>query len=277
MEITTASNTTGTSLPLAPSLPEVERRSASLEEAEFRESSDKMVFEGRAAVFNEWAKIGSFEERVMRGAFRKAINRGTDVVFALNHNLDFTMARTTVEEGPGSLVLSESGKGLEVYAELAPTSTARDLKVLVESRVINEMSFSWPRGATVDEWNTDYTKRSISEFTDLIDVSPVVGPAYAGTSASMRDLWGALRDQIHRDSSIPGEERAKLEGLLAQYDPSTLYPGELHRQAEGPEQAETAPEIETEEETDSEPSLGRHSLAAVERRLIDIRLKGALR
>jgi len=274
---TTVTTTSNISSTLAPALPEVERRSASLEQAEFRESSDKMVFEGRAAVFNEWAKIGSFEERIMRGAFHKAINRGTDVVFALNHNLDFTMARSTVEEGPGSLVLSESGKGLEVYAELAPTSTARDLKVLVEARVINEMSFSWPRGASVDEWSADYTKRSISEFTDLIDVSPVVGPAYAGTSASMRDLVGALADQIHRDSSIPGEEREKLEGLLAQYDPSTLYPGELHRQAEGQEQAGTAPEDETEEETDRDDSLGRQALAAVERRLIDIRLKGALR
>jgi len=273
---TTGSNTTN-SLTLVPVLPEVERRSASLEQAEFRESSDKMVFEGRAAVFNEVAKIGSFEEQIMRGAFRKAINRGVDVVFALNHNLDFTMARSTVEEGPGSLVLSESGKGLEVYAELAPTSASRDLKVLIDTGVINEMSFSWPRGATVDEWNTDYTKRSISEFTDLIDVSPVVGPAYAGTQASMRDLANALAEQIHRDPAIPDEERSKLEGLLAQYDPSTLYPGELHRQANGPEQAETAPEITTEEETDSDPSLGRRRLAAVEWRLIDIRLKGALR
>jgi len=196
----------------APILDEVERRSVELSKVEFRESSDKLTFEGRAAVFDEWAQIGDFRERIKRGAFRRAIDSGVDVVFALNHNYDFTMARTSVPEGPGMLQLEESTRGLEAYAELAPTSAARDLKALVDTRVISQMSFAWPRGSVTDEWNDDFSERSISEFSDLIDVSPVVHPAYAGTQASMRDFVSALTEKIRRVA--PAEDEERLTALL---------------------------------------------------------------
>src|SRR6478609_6988570 len=86
----------------APSLPEVERRHVELTKAEFREQSDKMIFEGRAAVFNEWTQIGGpagFREQIKRGAFRKAISGGEKTVLALNHNHDLAMASTHVREG----------------------------------------------------------------------------------------------------------------------------------------------------------------------------------
>jgi uncharacterized protein len=246
-----------------PSLPEVERRSVGIVQAEFRESSDKMIFEGRAAVFDEWARIGDFSETIKRGAFRRAIDRGIDTVFALNHNYDFTMARTSVSEGPGMLQLEESNRGLETYAELAPTSAARDLKVLVESRVISQMSFAWPRGATTDEWNDDYTERSITEFTDLIDVSPVVHPAYAGTQASMRDYMSALAERIRRVA--PAEEEQRLIALLelALSDRSE----ELDVLADSQERDVVAeePVAETEEVDDPEGQPWR--LAARRRRL----------
>ena len=199
-------------MPNSPALPDVERRSVGIAQAEFRESSDKMVFQGRAAVFDEWAQIGPFRETIKRGSFKGVISRGVDTVFALNHNYDWVMARSSVKDGPGMLQLEESPKGLETYAELAPTSAARDLKVLVESRVITKMSFSWPRGAVVDQWNDDYDERSISEFTDLIDVGPVVHPAYAGTQASMRDMVSALAEKIRRVA--PAEDEERLAALL---------------------------------------------------------------
>jgi HK97 family phage prohead protease len=184
------------------------------------------------------------------------------VVFALNHNYDFTMARTSVEDGPGMLVLEESPKGLETYAELAPTSAARDLKVLIESRVIGQMSFSWPRGALKDDWNDDFTERSISEFTDLIDVSPVVHPAYAGTQASMRDLVSALTDKIRRVA--PAEEErltALLELALSNRSE------ELVVRADGPEPDDVAEEAVAGTGKADEPVGQPYRLAARKRRL----------
>lgn len=245
-----------------PLLDEIERRAVDLTKVEFRESSDKFTFEGRAAVFNEWAQIGDFRERVMRGSFKRVIDRGEDVVFALNHNYDFTMARTTVPDGPGMLRLEESPKGLETYAELAPTSTARDLKTLVDSRVIHQMSFAWPRGAVVDDWNDEFTERSISEFSSLIDVSPVVHPAYAGTQATMRDLVSALTEKIRRVA--PAEEE-RLEALLELALSNRSE--ELVVVAEGQELDDAAEEAVAGTEEADEPVGQPWRLAARKRRL----------
>lgn len=246
-----------------PVLPEVERRAVDLSRVEFRESSDKMIFEGRAAVFGEWAKIGDFRETVMRGSFKDVISRDVDVVFALNHNYDFTMARTSVKEGPGMLSLEESPRGLETYAELPPTSAARDLKVLVESRVISQMSFSWPRGAVQDTWNDDFTERSIERFSDLIDVGPVVHPAYTGTQASMRDMMTALTEKIRRVAPAEDEERLAALLELALSDRAE----ELVVRAESQEPDEVAEEAVAETEGLDDTVGVPYRLAARKRRL----------
>ncbi len=190
--------------PRLPSLPAVERRSVELTKAEFREQSDKMIFEGRAAVFGEKAEIGGlFVEQIQRGAFRKSDM--SEAVFALNHNYDLVMARSSVKEGPGMLELEEGTRGLDVYAELAPTQTSRDTRELVQARVITQMSFAWPAGATVDNWSDDYTERTITEFKKVLDVSPVVFPAYAGTQASTRSLMDALAESLWPE--MPAEQR----------------------------------------------------------------------
>lgn len=269
MEVSTTYPTTATSTTAnvivrrTPSLPDVERRAVEISRVEFRERSDKLIFEGRAAVFDEWAQIGDFRETIKRGAFRRALDAGADVVFALNHNYDFTMARTSVPEGPGMLQLEESTRGLDAYAELAPTSAARDLKALVEARVIREMSFAWPRGAVTDDWNDDFTERSISEFADLIDVSPVVHPAYAGTQASMRDYALALTERIRRVAPAEDEERLVALLELALSDRSE----ELVVRADSQEPDEVADATVAETEEVDRPEGRPWRLAARRRRL----------
>jgi HK97 family phage prohead protease len=213
-----------------------EERAATLANIEVRKSdnSDALNFQGRAAVFDEWTEIndpfGSFSERVQRGAFRKVLSDGADVRFlGLNHDPNTVMARTAA----GTMKLKESAKGLEVDAELAPTQGARDLAALLNRGDVSQMSFGFRVGKDIWEYDevNDTAKRTIVEFSDLFDVSPVTFPAYQGTTAAMRacgvELVSArgeideerllsLSLKIFRgDQSATESERAAIDGVFA--------------------------------------------------------------
>jgi HK97 family phage prohead protease len=216
----------------------LERRQAAFDTVEFRDDGDKLVFTGHAAVFDRLSEdLGGFRERVQRGAFRKVLDAKTlDVRFLFNHNPDLVLARSTVVGGEGSVELREDPKGLRVYAELVPTSTAKDLRMLVKSGVVSQMSFGFrihPDGKDVWQEEDGELIRTIVSFGELFDVSPVTYPAYPQTDASMRStvcgveiltVEGAVLEQhlrdlawkIHRgqqDATV--EERAAIDAAFA--------------------------------------------------------------
>jgi HK97 family phage prohead protease len=207
-------------------LPTVERRSAPVDDFEVTESGDELIFEGHAAVFDRVSDdLGGFREQIKRGAFRSALAPGHDVEFlGLDHDDRTPMARSTVKDGPGSLVLREDTTGLAVRANLVPTTAALDMRQLVKHRVVTDMSFGFnmPRsegGGFIElgeksagqKWSQHpdgYILRTISRFEKLLDVTPASRKrAYAGTSASMRsracgvDLVDAAGD-VHRDELV---------------------------------------------------------------------------
>lgn len=214
-----------------------EERAAALANIEVRKADDEsgeLRFGGRAAVFDEWTEIndlfGSFSERIQRGAFRKVLADGADVRFlGLNHDPNMIMARTAA----GTMRLKESAKGLEVDADLAPTQGARDLATLLDRGDVSQMSFGFRVGKDVWEYDeeNDTAHRTIVEFSDLFDVSPVTFPAYEGTSAGMRacgiEIVNARGDideerlmhlalKIFRgDQAATDSERAAIDGVFA--------------------------------------------------------------
>jgi len=221
-----------------PLVPEgaVERREAAFDAVEVRDEGGKMQFVGHAAVFDRWSEdLGGFRERIQRGAFRKVLEQDPDVRFLFNHNPDLILARSTVKNGPGALELREDPKGLRCYAELAPTSVATDLRTLVKTGVVSQMSFGFTMRGGTETWteNEDGTvERTIVSFGGLYDVSPVTFPAYAQTDVSMRSSVcgiefvvagevqeGVLRDlawKIHRgDLHASAEERASIDAAFA--------------------------------------------------------------
>jgi len=211
----------------------LEQRSFSLDEAEVREESDGLRFEGHAAVFDSPSEdLGGFTEFVERGAFRKVLGTQPDVRFLFNHNIDSVLARTK----SGTMQLSEDPKGLHVDARWAPTSQARDLRILVERGDIDQMSFRFQVGKGNDSWSDQHgtATRSIHNFTALRDVSLVTFPAYPGTHATVRSLvlgvevrddsgtiledhLQELAHDIHTGKSQASpEERTALDRLFAQ-------------------------------------------------------------
>jgi len=267
-----------------PALPSVEERFASLDEFEIRSDTggDGIIFEGHAAVFDSQSERMStlggeqFVETISRGAFRKAIPQ-SDVRFLWNHQTDSPLARSSVKSGPGSLNLSEDTTGLLVNAQFANTTLARDLRELVHTRVVREMSFAWPRGAAKDSWTeANVPQRTIHSFDSLKDVSLVSFPAYAeANDAVIRSLsYGndvleedlhAFAGRVHRgEQFVTDKERAMIDEAYARLDSLSPWMEERARRVLG-----TAASVADQgaEGADQEPPVGdRVPVAARERR-----------
>jgi HK97 family phage prohead protease len=154
-----------------------ERRHA-LTKAEVRSNPDgSWTLVGHAAVFDSNADLGQFTESIQRGAFRRILNQdGLDVRALFNHDPDLVLGRT-----PGTLTLREDPTGLAYEVNVAPTTAGNDLRVLLERGDVTRSSFAFQVGK--QEWRDmpDGTlHRTITDFKDLLDVSPVTYPAYPG-------------------------------------------------------------------------------------------------
>ena len=209
-----------------------------VEELEVREDGERLVFQGHAAVFDRLSEdLGGFRERIQRGAYRKVLDSNPDVRFLVNHDSISAAGLPLARTKNSTLELREDPKGLRVYAELAPTTLAKDLRVLVKRGDIDQMSFGFSmREGGKDVWSEEDGQlvRTIVSFGALFDVSPVVFPAYPQTDASMRSKVcgveitsgdGALNPEalrvvawkIHRgEVEATDEERAAVDAAFAQ-------------------------------------------------------------
>ena len=234
-----------------------ERRMATFDRVEMRAKDDPAqgyTFTGHAAVFDELSDdlggglFGSFREVFKRGAFKDVL--AGDTWFLYNHDPNFVLARTT----SGTLRMKEDPKGLKVEADVAPTSYAADLRILIERGDVSQMSFAFQVGSDGEqEWHEDdegNVTRTVKRVSALPDVSAVIYPAYPQTDASVRNLCGVEvdvtspdRDQlvglawtIHRgEKAATVEERATLDRLLEQFSTVTPWMAERSFRAAGEE------------------------------------------
>ena len=149
-------------------------------------STDKMVIEGYAAVFDSETLIGSedwgFYESIDRGAFEGANMR--DVPLKYNHSDAVPILARTRNN---SLVLTVDDKGLFIRAELLDTQDSVDMYKRIKAGLIDKMSFAF----TVKEEdvrNGRTPHRRITRFDRIFDVSVVDTPAYEDTSIYARSL-----------------------------------------------------------------------------------------
>lgn len=172
----------------------LERRSWGMDLVSVRARGTGLGFKGRAAVYNKRTWIGppkfGFWEEISPGAFDRAVSED-DVRFLVDHDPAKVLARTA----NGTLRLAVDKKGLNVDADMADVSYARDLSVLLERGDLGEMSFAFIPGT--EEWSTlnDGTDlRRLVDFEQVLDVSCVTYPAYDGTEAALRAVEARRRD-----------------------------------------------------------------------------------
>lgn len=142
-------------------------------------------FRGHAALFNKRAWIGGkrygFWEQLAPSAFSKTIQEA-DVRFLMNHDPQYVLARNR----SGTLRLSEDNIGLAVDADMAPTTYAQDLAVVLERGDVSQMSFAFDM--VTYEWSEadDGTEMLTHREVKLYDVAVVTYPAYEETDAGLR-------------------------------------------------------------------------------------------
>ena len=192
-------------------------RSVPFEIRDTAEDGDGLTLDGYAAVFNSPTRINSwegiFDEQIARGAFKKSLAERTPV-------LQFDHGRHPMV---GSIPLGsfdrlkEDEHGLDVLARLHDNWLIQPVRDAIKSKAIPGMSFRF--GVVKDEWRDaagklvkpddlqrllwsadpenpeTVLKRTLREVR-LFELGPVVFPAYADTSVSVRsqELVNLLSD-----------------------------------------------------------------------------------
>jgi HK97 family phage prohead protease len=187
-----------------------ERRYAPMRHMETRANDDGTFrIGGLAAVYDELSvNLGGFRERIDRGAFRKVLGTNPDVRCLFNHDLNYLLGRTS----SGTLRLKEVPSGLDYDADAPATSYASDLRVLMDRGDINQSSFAFRVARGGDSWDEDGDTgaliRTIHEFSDLYDVSPVTDPAYPQTTSGAR----STPDEQPQHDDLADEPELVAEG-----------------------------------------------------------------
>lgn len=148
------------------------------------------VLVGYAAVFNRMSQnLGGFVEQVDPNAFDKSLADNVHIVARFNHKDDYLLGTTT----SGTLVLQKDGTGLRYEVDLPDTQAGRDVAALAKRGDLSKSSFAFQ--TIDDDWGTteqDFPLRTLRSVK-LLDVAPVVSPAYLDTTAGLR----SLADKFH--------------------------------------------------------------------------------
>ena len=233
-----------------------EVRQYGISDIEVREQhdSDTVTFTGYATVFNHDYEVhdayGSFMERIAPKAFARTLADQPDVVLNLNHGAGGTglpIARTK----SGTLTLVEDSVGLRVSASLDKRDP--DVQAILPKMLrgdLDEMSLAFrvAAGEQSQEWNSDYTDRTIRQINlSRGDVSIVTFGANPATVAALR---AALADE-----DVRAQLFAELEGrVLTTTDVVPAEP-EAESAVEVGEPAEPETEPETEPVADVEAEV----------------------
>lgn len=143
------------------------------------------VLVGYASVFNKRSQnLGGFVEQVDPDAFNKSLADGVPVVARFNHKDDYLLGTTEA----GTLVLGKDGTGLRYEVDLPDTMAGRDVAALAKRGDLRYSSFAFQ--TIDDEWGyteDDFPLRTL-RAVKLMDVAPVVSPAYRDTTTGLRSL-----------------------------------------------------------------------------------------
>jgi HK97 family phage prohead protease len=182
---------------------------------EVRAEENKIT--GYASVFyregdasTEYELWNGAKERIDRNAFNRALKEGHDVRALLNHDPNYLLGRTTSD----TLSLSVDKRGLK-YDIRFDGSDPDHQKVAskIKRGDLNGSSFAFR--VTGESW-TEEGDQEIRTITDveLIDVGPVVFPAYGATTSGMRAA-GHIEEarSSHDQWKLQKETQARLKKL----------------------------------------------------------------
>lgn len=160
------------------------------------EGEEKPILAGYASVFYNGTDETEYElwkdaagrcvERVLPGAFARAIKEEDDCRALFNHDSNLVLGRTAAN----TLRLTEDEAGLAYEIDLPDTQLSRDLAVSVGRGDVSGSSFAFNvrKQSVTREVLSDGTDLIVREIkdVDLYDVGPVTFPAYASSTTGLR-------------------------------------------------------------------------------------------
>jgi uncharacterized protein len=177
---------------------------------EMRTVEDQNHIVGYAAVFGAVSRrLGGFHEKVLPSAFERSMSDGwPNVVCRYNHKDDFVLGTT----GADTVRLQVDERGLQY--DVIPPECRKDVVEYVARgdvryssfafRCVDEDGDSWERS----EYNLPM--RSLHSV-ELVDVAPVMDPAYRDTTAMARNITGAVESLARWVNEDPNEVRSIME------------------------------------------------------------------
>jgi HK97 family phage prohead protease len=186
---------------------EMELRTITIDEMEYREEEDKPVLSGYVVRFNKLSEeMWGFREQVAPGAFLKSLNERK--VFSFwNHNSDMVLGNTEND----TLKLAEDERGLRFELMLPDTTAGKDARTLIKRGDVKGMSFGFR--TVKDQWDESDPKAVIRTLQEvrLYEVSPTAMPAYPQSSVaarSMEDIKDSYEEyRQHKDDTNRLQQR----------------------------------------------------------------------
>lgn len=185
-----------------------------------RSGSDGRLITGYGAVFGKLSRnLGGFVERVGDGAFNGTKMRNwPNVVCRYNHDPNMVLGTTAGH----TLQLRTDDMGL--YYEVLPPQSRMDILELVERGDVQHSSFAFRVPPGGDEWSVtdqNYPMRTLNEV-QLVDVAPVLDPAYPDATAGLRSLAFAMDAPFEEVCAMAAED--ELRKFFVRTDRSTGRP-----------------------------------------------------
>jgi len=157
---------------------------------EMNTGEESRIIEGYAVVFNCLSlNLGGFYEKISREACEFIIER-FDILAILNHDVKRgVLARSN--KGQGSLSLKVDNIGVRYSFEAPYTFAGLEAYEAVRRGDVTGASFTFRTTPIGEQWKRtaegDYI-RTITEFTNVLELSLVYNPAYPDTSARLKSF-----------------------------------------------------------------------------------------
>jgi HK97 family phage prohead protease len=190
-------------------------RTAWTEDVELRivgAGDDTIRVSGTAIVYSPWTTIhdsdGPFQERVMPTAIDSILGDGTERFLLLNHDWKFPLASTHA----GNLQLRNTPDGLQMAADLdAGNPTVQHVASSIHNGTMRGMSFAFTLDHDHgDTWNPNMTRRTITRFRDVPEVTICARPAYPTTNVKVVRAIQRVEELRERGERLRRHEEIRL-------------------------------------------------------------------
>lgn len=179
-----------------------------------KQNADGSLFvSGYVNETDTWSQIlgrnTKFIEKIMPGAFKRALERAENIDFLYEHDKEKILADTQ----SGNLVLREDDKGLYMEATISKTTWGKDAFELIKDGIVKKMSFGFRKLKDEVKKNADGIRERVVHELELLEISAVRFPAYVQSSISARSMEIVEEINIREDINTMNLTELKNERL----------------------------------------------------------------